>query len=84
MDCALLPIFTIAGAILVCGAYQRWQWLVDPNVAAWPFYSQSFIKRFFGKTAVLYYTYFVGLLLMVSSCWLLFKALLNGCHHNPN
>jgi hypothetical protein len=60
----------IAG-VFICGAYRRWQWLVDPNLAAWPIYSQSFIKKFFGKKAVVYFTYFCGLVgLAVSAAFL--------------
>jgi hypothetical protein len=58
------------GGMLPYGAHRRWRWLVDPNVAGWPYDSQSFIKRFFGKKAVLYYTYFTGVSMLAVACWI--------------
>jgi uncharacterized membrane protein SpoIIM required for sporulation len=70
--------FLIVGAALVYGAHRGWSWLVDPSVDAWPFYSQSFIKKFFGRDAVLFFTYFVGFAMVALSA----AGLLYGCPSN--
>jgi hypothetical protein len=64
----LFLIFMITlGLLLISGAYRRWRWLVDPPTELWPFYSQSLIKKLFGKHAVVYFTYLVGFGIIVIS-----------------
>ena len=65
----------VFGVLLIIGAFQRWRWLVDPPVEAWPFYSQSFIKKVFGTKAVTAFTYFAGAaILLLSLIGLLFPV----------
>ena len=56
----LLLCFVFLGAALILGTSRKWTWLVDPPEYLWPFYSQAFIKRFFGRRAVETFTYWVG------------------------
>jgi hypothetical protein len=45
----LVGIFVAAVRVLeIVGVRRRWKWLVDPPEEWWPFYSQSFVKKFFG------------------------------------
>jgi len=85
-SCGMTLGFTVAFGILAAtlawGAYRRWGWLVDPNVAAWPFYSQSFIKKFFGRRAVLHFTYFCGFGGLALAAWSIWNILVNGCPSN--
>jgi len=60
----VLIVVSFVGAILLFGASKQWQWLVNPPTEwAW-FYSQSFIKKTFGKKGLLIYTYLIGFLLL--------------------
>jgi hypothetical protein len=63
-------IFAGAGAMLIYGAHRRWRWLVNPDMVAWPFYSQSFLKRLFGQKAALGFTYLSGFSMIAVGCWL--------------
>ena len=55
----------LGGALLVAGAHLRWAWLIDPPDHAWGFYSQAFIKRVAGRTALLYFIYMLGVSLIL-------------------
>jgi hypothetical protein len=59
--------FIIAGIIIIVGTKKRWSWLVDPPVDYWTFYSHSFLKKFFGKTFLLYFNYFLGIVFILLS-----------------
>ena len=67
MATILLTAFFGIGCILVIGARQKWAWLVDPPDEMWPFYSQAFIKRFFGRRVLIGYTYVTGGVFMLLS-----------------
>lgn len=56
-------LFFAMGVVLVYGTYRRWPGLVDPP-DRWlsPFYSQALLKKWFGRTFVIAYTYILGLL----------------------
>jgi hypothetical protein len=55
----------VLGVLFLVGAYRRWRWLVDPP--DWmPFYSQAGIRRRFGQTFTVYFTYFLGLVFVVA------------------
>jgi hypothetical protein len=68
LDCIFRFKFDIGfgamGAILIVGAFRRWKWLVDPPLGLSPYYSQARMKEVFGPTAVLYFTYFLGLMFL--------------------
>jgi hypothetical protein len=49
------------GIVLIVGAYRRWRWLVDPPIEWSLVYSQAGIRRLFGKTFTVYFTYFLGI-----------------------
>jgi hypothetical protein len=59
----LIPV--LAGLVLIIGAFRRWKWLVDPPLSWSPYYSQARAKEMFGSAFVLYFTYFLGLALLV-------------------
>lgn len=60
----VLIFVSFVGATLLFGAFKQWQWLVNPPTEwAW-FYSQSFIKKIFGKKGLLIYTYLIGFLFL--------------------
>ena len=62
----------VVGLALLLGANQEWRWLVDPPEAAWFFYSQSFLKKLFGKKNVIMITYFEGVMIVAGGiAWLL-------------
>ncbi len=63
------------GAVLVFGTAQRWRWLVDPPEDYWFFYSQAFIKKFFGARAVVSFTYVIGFAFIVVGIFVLVKGL---------
>jgi hypothetical protein len=67
--------FFTAGMVLVVGAHRRWDWLVNPPDEMWPYYSQAFIKKLFGKEGVIVFTYCLGILFMVLSLYGLFNVL---------
>jgi hypothetical protein len=48
------------GIVLLCGAWFRWPWLVDPPSEWYPYYSQAILKKHFGVRAVVCFTYFLG------------------------
>ena len=58
-------VFTFLGCILLFGAYKKWEFLVDPPEEYWKFYSQSFIKKIFGKQFLLIETYLLGLVILL-------------------
>ena len=61
--------FGALGAIIVVGAYRRWRWLVDPPLGWSPYYSQAAFKERFGSSALLYATYFMGLVFLAFGCF---------------
>jgi len=65
--------FGAVGAILVVGAYRRWKWLVDPSLSWSPYYSQAKFKEIFGQTALVYFTYFLGLIFFAFSCFITYR-----------
>jgi len=71
----LLFGFLAFGIFLVFGAYKKITWLVDPSESYSPWYSQAFLKKYFGRKFVRYYTYILGILLIVISIWYLWKFL---------
>ena len=72
LDCVHRLLFDIGfgafGAILVVGAYRRWRWLVDPPLSWAPYYSQAAWKEMFGKGALVYSTYFLGIVFFTFGC----------------
>jgi hypothetical protein len=67
--------FGAFGTILIVGALRRWKWLVDPPLGLSPYYSQAKLKEMFGPTAVVYFSYFLGLLLLASAGYLAYRDL---------
>ena len=67
--------FLVGGVLLFIGAYRKNSWLVDPPESYWLIYSQSFIKKFFGKKVLLCFTYFFAIVFIISSVWLIWVAL---------
>jgi hypothetical protein len=61
--------FAIVGVLMLVGAYRRWRWLIDPPLSWSPYYSQAVLKEMMGPTAVLYFTYFLGLALFAAGCF---------------
>ena len=59
--------FIFAGIVLLVGTKKRWVWLVDPPADYWTFYSHSFLKKFFGKTFLLYFNYILGIVFILLS-----------------
>ena len=41
----------LLGGFLLWGVKQKWRWLVDPSEDLSPFYSQAFLKSYFGPDA---------------------------------
>jgi hypothetical protein len=68
--------FFLVGLLLIIGAYERWGWLVNPPTNMWPYYSQAFLKKFFGSRFVVGFTYIIGFLLIFSVFFGLFNTLL--------
>ncbi|WP_423969778.1 immunity 17 family protein [Candidatus Binatus sp.] len=66
------------GIVLVCGAFFRWRWLVDPPDEMSPYYSQALLKTIFGRRGVVWFTYFLGVLFMAAGILGLFPNLLPG------
>src|SRR5438034_4382678 len=51
-----------AGFVLIYGTKNRWPILTDPPEDLWVCYSQSFVKRVFGKQYLIYETYVIGVI----------------------
>ena len=77
LDCVHRLLFDIGpgalGAITLVGAYRRWRWLVDPPLTWSPYWSQAYFKEIFGQTALVYATYFLGLVFFTSSCFMTYR-----------
>lgn len=69
-------LFFLCGLTLIIGAYRRWDWLVDPPTDMWPYYSQAFLKKLFGSSFVVGFTYVIGFLLILFVLFGLFNTLL--------
>ena len=52
----------VGGGLFLVGTWRQWPFFVDPPEGWWAFYSQSFIKKIFGRTGLLIYNYFLGVL----------------------
>lgn len=63
-----VAVFTI-GVTMVYGAISGWKFLVDPPEEWSPFYSQSFIKKIFGKKFLYYETIVVGVMFIAASVY---------------
>ena len=64
----------LAGVVLFVGARQKWAWLVDPPDKMWLYYSQAFVKKLFGRTFTIRFTYFLGIMFIVFALF----GLING------
>ncbi len=62
-------VVLIVGFIMVYGAKDGWKFLIDPPESWWLFYSQSFIKKIFGKKFLYYETIVIGGLLIIASLY---------------
>jgi hypothetical protein len=65
----------LAGVIFLTGAIKKWKWLVDPDERYWLFYSQSLLKKIFGKEFVLYYTFVLGIAFTLAGVALLISTI---------
>jgi len=65
----------VIGLIFVWGAVKKWKAIVDPPDELWPFYTQSFYKKFIGKESLLLQTYIVGLGCLGAGLYYLFMAI---------
>ena len=63
-----VSIFTL-GVLMVYGAISGWKFLVDPPEEWSSFYSQSFIKKIFGKKVLYYETIVVGVMFITASLY---------------
>jgi hypothetical protein len=68
----------LLGLLLIAGAYQKWNWLIDPDKRYWPVYSQALFKLLLGKQFLLYYTYALGVGFALGGIVLLISAILHG------
>ncbi len=79
VDCVHQLLFdgipVVAGIILLVGASHRWKWLVDPPLSWSPYYSQARLKEMMGATAVLYFTYFLGLLFLAAGSYGVYREI---------
>jgi hypothetical protein len=64
------------GVILICGAFFRWRWLVDPPLEMSPYYSQALLKMLLGTKAVVWFTYILGTLFVLGGILILFPNIL--------
>ncbi len=69
----MIPL--VIGIVLICGAFFRWRWLVDPPLEMSPYYSQALLKNLLGTKAVVWFTYFLGTLFVISGILILFPNL---------
>jgi uncharacterized membrane protein HdeD (DUF308 family) len=72
--------FIIAGIVFIYGAINRWPMLIDPPDDLWLTYSQAFIKKIFGKTLLVYFTCFLGVLFICAGVFGLWNGLRNQSH----
>jgi hypothetical protein len=63
----------VAGGFLLWGVKQEWRWLIDPPEDLSPFYTQAFLKSYFGRDAPRKFAKFLGFGLMIlGSVFILF------------
>jgi hypothetical protein len=76
----LIPL--LSGIMLIIGAYKRWKWLVDPPPKAlfegWLVNSQAVIKKYLGKTFLLYYTYLLGIAFTIVGILIIYRGIMTG------
>lgn len=51
--------------LMIIGARRRWRWLADPPTFLWPVYLYAFIKRFFGRRALIWFLYVNGIAILL-------------------
>jgi len=66
-----------AGGVLLYGTFARWPVLIDPPREWRFFYSQAAVRWFLGPRAVVFWTYFMGLLFLAAGLF----AIWNGLRH---
>jgi hypothetical protein len=69
--------FIAAGVLFLYGTWQRWPFFVDPPEEWWPFYSQAFIKKVFGRSFLIASNYFLGALFITAALIGLWNGLKN-------
>lgn len=61
------------GTLLIVGVYKKLDFLIDPPIEWSPWYSQSFLKKLFGKEFVYWETLIFGVALVFSGIFLFYK-----------
>jgi len=69
----VIVLFAV-GIFLICGAFFRWRWLVDPPEEMSPYYSQALLKTMMGTRGVVWFTYFLGVLSIAAGLLLFFDT----------
>ena len=59
---SLYVLIISIGLLLIIGTLRKWPLMVDPPEQCWLVYSQSFIKKAFGRTGLVTFNYLVGCL----------------------
>ena len=74
----LASVFPVLGFVSDLWTYARWRFLVDPPDDLFWSYSHSFLKRFIGRTGLIYYNYIVGTLLIAGFVYAVIQSLIDG------
>jgi len=72
---AVLAIVFGTGVLLIVGAYQRWNWLVDPP-DSWLWYSQTMVKRLLGPRFLRFFTHLVGVALVGACLVIIYRVVI--------
>lgn len=62
------------GTAFLMGAIKKWKFIIDPPEDLWMFYSQSFVKKFFGKEILILQTYFWGVVGILVGLYCIYKV----------
>ena len=74
----MIVLLIVVGTLMIVGSKRGWKWLVDPPPEYWAVYSHSFIQKFFGKTALLYFNYIVGTAFILLGLFGIWNTLIHG------
>ena len=66
-------IVILLGILLLIGNKLKYKFINNPPPEWWLFYSQSFIKKFFGHKFLVYYTYFLAICLILGGIFIIFS-----------
>ena len=72
--------FSLFGLFLIFGTILKFKILVDPPESWSTFYTNSYLKKKFGKEFLVIYNYVIGILMVLFSVFVIIQALMGNIH----